>query len=88
MAQHFHGELSGLTIEQKEELQRSDCVRDCHQYLDIPDIQPETGVVSQTHISKSKKRKLLFLYFRNLLVILIDQCGYYVQMKLNHMKNY
>jgi hypothetical protein len=63
MAQHFHGELSGLTIEQKEELQRSDCVRDCHQYLDIPNIQPETGVVSQTHISKSKKKKTSLYLF-------------------------
>lgn len=47
MVQHFRGELSGLTIEQKEELQRSSgCTRDCRQYLDISNMQPETGVVS------------------------------------------
>lgn len=47
MVQHFHGKLSGLTIEQKEELQRSSgCTRDCHQYLDIADLSAETGVVS------------------------------------------
>lgn len=47
MSQHFHGELSGLIIQQKEELQRSsDCIRDCRQYIDITDIKPETGLVS------------------------------------------
>ena len=52
MVQYFHGELSGLTIEQKEELQRSSgCTRDCHQYLDVADIQPETGVVSRMDLS-------------------------------------
>lgn len=89
MVQHFHGELSGLTIEQKEELQRSsDCIRDCHQYLDISDIQSETGLVRQIHRSKQNKISFFFIYLRNLLVILIDQCGFYVQMQLNHMKNY
>ncbi len=63
MAQHFHGELSGLTIEQKEELQRSSgCTRDCHQYIDISDIQSETGLVSQIPKSNSTKKSL----FRNL----------------------
>ncbi len=52
MVQHFHGELSGLTIEQKEELQRaSSCTRECYQYLDIADIQSEDGVVSQINLS-------------------------------------
>lgn len=47
MVQHFHGQLSGLVIEQKEELQRSsNCVRDCHQYLDIIDLEKEDGLVS------------------------------------------
>ena len=47
MVQHFHGQLSGLSIEQKEELQRSsDCVRDCHQYLEILDLKKDTGLVS------------------------------------------
>jgi hypothetical protein len=59
MAQHFHGELSGLTIEQKEELQRSSsCIRECHQYLDISDIESETGLVSQILKSKSTKIQL------------------------------
>ena len=50
LVQHFHGQLSGLTISQKEELQRSsNCVRDCQQYLNIPDVQKEDGVVSQAH---------------------------------------
>jgi hypothetical protein len=56
MAQHFHGQLSGLTIEQKEEVQRSsNCIRDCHQYLDLPDVQSEAGVVSKTYLSKQKQ---------------------------------
>jgi hypothetical protein len=46
MAQHFHGQLSGLLIEQKEELKRSDsCIRDCQQYLELPDVQSESDVV-------------------------------------------
>jgi hypothetical protein len=76
MAQHFHGELSGLTIEQKEELQRSDCVRDCHQYLDIPNIQPETGVefisnsnrsmwILRTDETESYEKLLKHLVYRN-----------------------
>jgi hypothetical protein len=61
LVQHFRGQLSGLTIEQNEELQRSsDCIRDCHQYIDIPDVHPEAGIVSITPISK--QTKTLFLY--------------------------
>jgi hypothetical protein len=60
LAQHFHGELSGLVIEQKQELQRSsNCIRDCHQYLDMPDVQSEAGVVSKTHRSQ---QNLNFIY--------------------------
>ncbi|CAF0892158.1 unnamed protein product [Rotaria sp. Silwood1] len=40
MVQHFHGQLSGLSIKQKEELPPSAlCIQDCQQYLDMPDIQ-------------------------------------------------
>jgi hypothetical protein len=50
MVQYFHGELSGLTIEQKEELQRSSgCIRECQQYIDVAGIQPESGVVSRIY---------------------------------------
>jgi len=62
MVQHFHGELSGLTIEQKEELQRSSgCTRECQQYLDITGIQSETGLVSRIHLTKQAKSSF-FLY--------------------------
>jgi hypothetical protein len=54
MAQHFHGELSGLTIEQNEDSSRSSvCIRECQQYIDIPDVEHETGVVSQSDILKN-----------------------------------
>jgi hypothetical protein len=47
MVQYFHGQISGLTIQQKEELQRSsDCIRECQQYIDVTGIQSEPGVVS------------------------------------------
>ena len=46
MVQHFRGQLSGLAIEQQEELSRSvACTRDCQQYLDMPDLQRESGIV-------------------------------------------
>jgi hypothetical protein len=46
MAQHFHGQLSGLLIEQKEEIDRSvACIQDCQQYLDMPDIQSQSDLV-------------------------------------------
>ncbi|CAF0826469.1 unnamed protein product [Adineta ricciae] len=54
LVQHFHGQLSGLTIVQKEELQRSsNCVRDCHQYLNIPDVQKEGGVEFMSNVNRS-----------------------------------
>jgi hypothetical protein len=46
MSQYFHGQLSGLLIEQKEELDRSiSCIQDCQQYLDMPDVQSESNIV-------------------------------------------
>ena len=66
MVQYFHGELSGLTIEQTEELQRSsDCTRDCQQYLDISGIEPETGVVSGIYLS-AQAHFFYIIYFSNL----------------------
>jgi hypothetical protein len=77
MVQHFHGELSGLTIEQKEELQRSSgCTRECQQYLDITGIQSETGLefvsnsnrsmwVLRTDNSESYKKLLKHIVYRN-----------------------
>lgn len=54
MVQHFHGQLSGLIIEQKEELQRSsNCIRDCHQFLDIIDIERNDGLVSCSRMFSS-----------------------------------
>jgi len=51
MVQHFHGELSDLIIEQKEEIQRtSDCIRDCKQYLDMSGIEKQTGMVNQSKL--------------------------------------
>ena len=48
MAQHFHGHLSGLSIEQKEDSDLSvACIRDCQEYLEMPDIPDETSVVSR-----------------------------------------
>jgi hypothetical protein len=49
MVQHFHGQLSGLIVEQKEELQRSsDCIRDCQQFIEIVGLNKEPGLVSIT----------------------------------------
>ena len=46
MAQYFTGQLSGLVIQQKEEVSRSStCIQNCQQYLDMPDIQKEVGLV-------------------------------------------
>ncbi|CAF1423677.1 unnamed protein product [Rotaria magnacalcarata] len=54
MVQHFHGQLSGLSIEQKEELQRSsECIQDCHQYLDIPDVHHETNLEFVSNSNRS-----------------------------------
>ncbi|CAF2577588.1 unnamed protein product [Rotaria sp. Silwood2] len=45
MVQHFHGQLSGLSIEQKEALPDSiSCIQDCQQYLDMPDIQIQPSI--------------------------------------------
>ncbi|CAF1018548.1 unnamed protein product [Adineta steineri] len=45
MVQYFQGDLSGLVIEQKEELSRSiSCIQDCQQYLDMPDVQTDSGI--------------------------------------------
>ncbi|CAF4559384.1 unnamed protein product [Rotaria sp. Silwood2] len=45
MVQHFHGQLSGLSIEQKEALPDSvSCIQDCKQYLDMPDIQIQPSI--------------------------------------------
>ena len=47
MVQHFRGQLSGLSIEQNEELQRSStCVQDCQQFIDIVNLEKEKGMVS------------------------------------------
>jgi hypothetical protein len=46
MAQHFHGHLSGLSIEQKEDSESSTaCIRDCQEYLEMPDVPKESGIV-------------------------------------------
>lgn len=46
MAQHFRGQLSALTIEQKEDLPKSQsCTQDCLQYLDLPDLHAQSGIV-------------------------------------------
>jgi hypothetical protein len=61
MAQHFYGQLSGFSIEQKEELDRSvSCIRDCQQYLDMPDIQSQSDVVCRF---KRLFRSFLFFFF-------------------------
>ncbi|CAF4307243.1 unnamed protein product, partial [Adineta steineri] len=54
LVQHFRGQVSGLTIEQKEDLQRSSsCIRDCHQYIDIPDVKSEAGVEFASNSNRS-----------------------------------
>lgn len=46
MAQYLQGQLSGLSIEQKEDLPKSvSCTQDCLQYLEMPDMQVQTGTV-------------------------------------------
>jgi len=87
MVQHFHGQLSGLVIEQKEELPRENfCIRDCQQYLDMPDVQTEPDVVCCLKFLKNENHSMY--YFRSLLVIQIDLFGAYVQIQVNHMNNY
>ncbi|CAF0754565.1 unnamed protein product [Adineta steineri] len=54
LVQHFRGQVSGLTIEQKEDLQRSSsCIRDCHQYIDISDVKSEAGVEFASNSNRS-----------------------------------
>ncbi|CAF1435096.1 unnamed protein product, partial [Adineta ricciae] len=54
MAQYFTGQLSGLVIQQKEELSRSStCVQNCQQYLDMPDIQKEAGLEFVSNVNRS-----------------------------------
>ncbi|CAF2502141.1 unnamed protein product [Rotaria sp. Silwood2] len=77
LVQHFHGQLSGLIIEQKEELQRSsNCIRECHQYLDIPDVQSGSNVefvsnsnrsvwILRTDTTESYEELLKHLVYRN-----------------------
>jgi hypothetical protein len=75
MVQYFQGQLSGLVIEQKEELSRSvSCTQDCQQYLDMPDIQTQYDVVSnpnrsvwilRTDSSESIEYLLKHLVYRN-----------------------
>jgi len=88
MAQHFYGQLSGFSIEQKEELDRSvSCIRDCQQYLDMPDIQSQSDVVCRFE-RLFRSFLLFFVYFRNFLVIQIDLFGLYVLIQVNHLNNY
>jgi hypothetical protein len=75
MVQYFQGQLSGLVIEQKEELSRSvSCTQDCQQYLDMPDIQTQYDVASnpnrsawilRTDSSESFEYLLKHLVYRN-----------------------
>ncbi|CAF0822901.1 unnamed protein product [Rotaria sp. Silwood1] len=77
LVQHFHGQLSGLIIEQNEELQRSsNCIRECHQYLDIPDVQSKPNVefisnsnrsmwILRTDTAKSYEDLLKHIVYRN-----------------------
>ena len=56
MVQHFRGQLSGLAIEQQEELSRSvACTRDCQQYLDMPDLQRDSGTVRTLILSDEQE---------------------------------
>ena len=55
MAQYFHGQLSGLMIEQMEDGERLvSCIRDCQEYLDMPDVQSQSDIVcNQICLEKS-----------------------------------
>jgi hypothetical protein len=54
MVQHFHGQISGLTIEQKQEIPRSTgCIQECHQYLDMPDIKSQAGAEFVSNTNRS-----------------------------------
>jgi len=54
MVQHFHGQLSGLAIEQKEDLESSiGCTRDCQEYLDIPDVQSRDDLMMSSNVDRS-----------------------------------
>lgn len=57
LVQPFRGQISGLTIEQKEE-SKEQCVRDCQQYLDLPDVQTQSNVVRLKQTKSNKKNKL------------------------------
>ncbi|CAF1250602.1 unnamed protein product [Rotaria sordida] len=90
LVQHFHGQLSGLTIEQKEELQRSsNCIRECHQYLDISDVQSQSNVefvsnsnrsvwILRTDTTESYKELLKHVIYRNT----FEPIGPYGQQKI------
>ncbi|CAF3271573.1 unnamed protein product [Rotaria socialis] len=54
MVQHFNGQLSGLTIEQKEEFPKTQsCIQDCQQYIDMPDIQEQSSITFSSNSNRS-----------------------------------
>lgn len=54
MTQYFHGELSGLVIKQKENPDPSTpCIRECQQYLDMPDIQSQSDMSFSSNANRS-----------------------------------
>ncbi len=60
MAQYFHGQLSGLVIEQKKEIEPTNtCIRDCQQYLDMPDIQSQSDIVCLWEFLSKEKNKCM-----------------------------
>lgn len=47
MVQHFRGQLSALTIERNEEIDRaSNCIQDCKQYIEVVDMEKGANIVN------------------------------------------
>lgn len=64
MAQYFHGQLSGLMIEQMEEAENLvSCVRDCQEYLDMPDVQSQSDMVCHSISSETNHDIFFFQTF-------------------------
>ena len=78
LVQPFRGQIAGLAIEQKEE-SKEQCVRECKQFLDLPDVQTQPNLLSltsnanrsswtvRTDASESYEDLLKHLVYRNTL---------------------
>lgn len=52
LVQPFRGQIAALSIEQKEE-SKEQCVRDCQEFLDLPDVQTQSNLEYSTNVNRS-----------------------------------